>query len=197
RLVGACAAPGATGRSAGAAAPSSPAFAPGRLRDVHLVARDIRAHRQVVDDAAHARALPGVIPRVARLHEVVDLAREGHHAILDVDLDAVRVDPGVLVHVREHRVPDLVVAHAALGLAELVEVAAGAGPAVGRCVAGADVGVALDVLRAGERALVVLLAVAGGAETARAPRLPLVAAHVLLVVAREGGPGLVAHPAGL
>src|SRR5690606_33759729 len=83
------------------------------------------------------------------------------------------------------------------GLAELVEVAAGAGPAVGRCVAVADVGVALDVLRAGERALVVLLAVAGGAETARAPRLPLVAAHVLLVVAREGGPGLVAHPAGL
>src|SRR5690606_15538036 len=151
---------------------------------------------QVVDDAAHAGALPGVVPRVARLHEVVDLARQGHHAFLHIDLDAVRVDPGVLVHVREHRVPDLVVGHAAFGLVHVVQVVAGAGAAVGRCRAVSDVGVALEVLRPGERALIVLLAV--GAETAGAPPLALeLGAHVLLLVAREGGPGIVAHPACL
>src|SRR5690606_28015229 len=108
RMLRPCRAP--QRRSAGAPASSLPAALASRgLRERHLVTWDVRAHGQVVDDAAYARALPGIVPRVARLHEVLHLSGEGHHAVLHIDSDAVRIDPGVLLQVRDHRLADLVV----------------------------------------------------------------------------------------
>src|SRR5690606_16421760 len=128
-------APGVARCRRGRSAPAphgAAARSPGRLRHVHAPVRHVGTHRQVVDHAAHARGLPRIIPRVARLHEVVHLAGEVPVPVCHVHLNSVWIDPLVLEQVLQHGVSDVLIVREAARVALRPEVVAHPRPAVRR-----------------------------------------------------------------